>query len=383
MPEAPVAPAPVTAAPAPAPAAAPSIDIKANPFSAVDTRAKTLPPKPEPKKEEKKIDAPEAKVEDKAPEKPVASKEDRTAKDPKWFREQHEKAQKELSASQQRIADMERRIAEAEAKGKDTTALSERLANLEKENDSLKGELRAAKQEVSPDFKEKWDKPFDQASAFAQQIVEGMEVATAEGASRAAKWDDFVALYHMPINKAAQQARQMFGDDAPLVIQQLTELHKLDYQRSTALAEEKLKWKENSTKEEAQKVQYEKGFQSMRSIAEKHLAENTPEYQDAPGDDAKEARELRQQGYAVFDARPQTIQEAAIKAADIRHKVAAFAPLVRERNLLKEQLKEAQAQIEELRGNGPTKGSKTTSTTGGGEKDWRDELREVVPAGMN
>lgn len=382
--------APVVAAPLTAPAA-PTIDLKANPFSAVDTRAKTLPPKPEPKKEET-TDKVETAPEVKATEKPVATKEDRTAKDPKWFREQHEKSQAEIKTYAERIKSLESRIAEGEKQGHDMTVLNERLAHVEKERDEAKAEARAARQEVSPEFKEKWDKPFDNAADYARNVVTQLQAGEWKQdentgmkqweANRPATWDDFAGLYALPMNKAAAMARNMFGDDAPIVIQQLTDLHRRDYERSAALQEEKVRWKENTTKEEAQRLQHEKGFQSMRAIADKHLVESNPDYQDTPGDDGKEARELRQQGYGIFDARPATIQEAAIKAADIRHRVAAFAPLVRERNSLREQLKEAQAQIEEMRGNGPTKGSKASAATGGTEKHWSDELRETVPAGM-
>src|SRR5882724_5262024 len=107
---------------------------------------------------------------------------------------------------------LQAKIADAEARGKDVTVLTERLANLEKERDGLRGELRAAKQEVSDDFKEKWDKPFNQGAAYAKSVVEQMAITAEDGTQRAATWNDFIALYHMPLNKAAQSARQMFGE---------------------------------------------------------------------------------------------------------------------------------------------------------------------------
>jgi len=370
----------VTTAPAPeAPVAAPSVDVKSSQFTALETKARTMPEK----KVEPAKDAEAAPDKNKEPDpiKPDPKKEDRTAKDPKWFREQHEKAQVEIKTYAGRVKELETKIAEAESRGKDTTVLTERLSALEKERDDLRGELRAARQEVSPEFKEKWDKPFNQGASYAKDIVEQMSVATEEGASRPATWEDFTGLYSMPINKAAAAARQMFGEDAGLIIGQLTELHRLDYQRKAALAEEKAKWKENETKDQSQRVQAEHGFKAMVAEVQKQLAETNPDFKDAPGEEGQESRQLREQGYSLFDKRPETIQEAAIKTAHVRHAYAAYYPLVRERDTLRSKLKEAEVTIAELRGNGPNKGRRTT-TAGAGtdEESWSDGLRKDVTA---
>lgn len=374
--------------------AAPTIDIKSSPFSGLDSKASTLPVKEaaatENATEVKPAPIAEKQVE-KAPEKPAASKEDRTARDPKWFREQHEKSKVEIQTYAERVKSLEAKIAEADAKGKDTTALAERLTQLEKERDNLRGELRAAKQETSDEFKKTYDKPFNQAASYAKDVLKDFTVTDESGATRAAQWTDFQALYAMPINKAAAMARQMFGDDAPIVISQLTELHRLDHVKSIALEEEKAQWKERSAKEEAEKAQQEvmrskqeSGFKSMVGLAQKHLAEKNPHYQDAPGDEGKEFRELREEGYAVYDARPKTIEEAAIRTAEVRHRVAAHGPLVRKLSMAQAELKEARATIEELRGGGPGKGNRVI---GGGStaenESWQQALRKNVSAGSD
>lgn len=391
-----MADAPVTpTASAPAPSTPPPIDTKSSPFAGLENKAKAPPPpKPsaEPPKDGKTAPASDA-LGDKAKTAPAPApaKDDRTAKDPKWFREQHEKAQTQIKTYEEKVKALEAKIAEAEARGKDTTVLSQRLADLEKENETVKAELRAARQEVSPEFKEKWEKPFNQSAEYAKNIVTQLQVgelkvdeATGEKrweAARTATWEDFAGLYSLPMNKAAAMARQMFGEDAPIVIQQLTELHRLDYQRTAALEDEKAKWKENTTKEQAERTRHEQGFKAMVTAVTEQLAKENPHFQDAPGDEGKESRELRNEGYAIFDKRPETIQEAAIKAAQVRHIVAAHYPLVRKLDALTAQLKEAQATIEEMKKGGPGRTSRSTPSGGGSEEDWQAELRRTVPAG--
>ncbi len=376
--------APVTPAPAPvaapsAPATAPSVDIKSSPFSALDARARTAPtpaPVTPPKEGDKKPDA--APVTDKA----VVPAKDNTPKDPKWYREEHARMKSETEKTVSRIKELEARIAEGEAKGKDMSVLSQRLVEREKELDAMRGELRAAKQEVSPEFKEKWDKPFNDSAAYAKNMVEQLGITSDDGTQRAATWNDFAALYQMPINKAAQAARQMFGDDASLVIGQLNELHKLDYQRTNALETEKAKWKESATREEAESIQRKQGFNAMRQEVEKHLAETNPDFQDKPGDEGKESRELRQAGYELFDKKPDSIQESAVKTAHVRHIVAAHYPLIRERDGLRSRVKELETTIAELRGNKPGPTTKPAVEGGTAEKSWEQDLRDSVPPGQ-
>lgn len=379
------------------------IDLSASPFAGLDSKVNAPPPVKaapvEPVKEagagealktnaETKVVEPVKPVE-KTTDKVTPSKEDRTAKDPKWFREQHEKAQAEIKGYHERVKSMEAKIADYEAKGKDTATLSERLAQMEQELDRKNGELRAAKQETSPEFQKTYDKPFNQAADYAKSIVEQMAVADDQGAQRAATWNDFAALYQLPINKAAAMARQMFGDDASIVIGQLTELHRLDHVRNNALAEEKAKWKENETKEQAQAVQREQGWRAAVTSAQKHLTEANPHFRDAEGDDGKATRELREEGYAIFDSKPTTFNQSVLKAAEIRHRVAAHGPLVHQLSAktsligeLEGKLKEAEATIAELRGNGPAKGTRS-ATQAGGEKHWSDELRTTVSPGAS
>jgi hypothetical protein len=365
------APAPA-AAPSPSPSPAPAVDIKASPFAGLEAKAK---PEPAPVVEK----APE-KVVEKAPEaKALPTKEEKTAKDPKWYREQHEKTTAEIKTRDEKIRTMESRLAEAERRGQDTTALTERLAALERERDEARAEARAAKQEVSPEFKDRWDKPFNQAADFAKNVIEGMTFTDGEN-TRAAKWEDFVALYQMPINKAAQLARQVFGEDSQLVVQQLTELHRLDHQRANALQEEKATWKERETTEKAEQARRSEAYKNMVESVSSHLAESNPDFKDAPGDEGKEFKGLRDEGYAIFDAKPKTIQEAALKAAHVRHMVAAHYPLVRQRDQLREENASLKATIQEMKNGKPGPTSKKGESGGLPEKSWVEELREAVPA---
>ena len=232
-------PAPATPSPAPAPAPAPSpgtptppapaaggsdpvrdFDAKLN--AAFDTATGTTPPKAG--------DAPAAPKEPAAapvtPPKTVA-----TVKQPKELRAELERVSGELSAKGKQITDLEAKIKDYEARGKDTATLSERLTTLEKQLEGKDAELRALKHEASPEYKAKYEAPFNRAAALAERDVTQLAVMvnTDTGETRQATFDDFKELYSLPYAKAFPKAKEMFGDAASLVLSHVTKLHDLEY----------------------------------------------------------------------------------------------------------------------------------------------------------
>lgn len=391
-PPAPSAPAPAaTPAPAPSPSpapassvpspqaapSAPSGDGDSDPFASLDARIGKRPDK-----------APGDKT--KQPDKEPASKDDRTVTAPKALREQLEKTNGELKTYKERVASYEAKIAEFESKGKDTTALSERLAAIEKERDDARAEARALKQEASPEFKDKWEKPFNQAADYAKSLVEQLQVGefvqneetgTREWKpSRAATWEDFGQLYSMPAAKAAQTARQMFGDDAPLVIGQLNDLHRLDYQRGKALEEERTNWKANESKQQADQVRQREAWTAAAAKAEQQLKEKFADRYVASPEDT-EAAEFLAEGERLLNQKPKTMQEAAqIHARNKLNAISAHLAFHRVA-VQKAEIEELKAEIEELRGGKPGKTRSTTDApAGGSEKHWSEELRAIPDA---
>lgn len=273
-----------------------------------ETRGKDQPPKP--------TDKPTAAPAAPAP-KPVPM--------PKELRAELDRVKGELKAKTEAVAAMEAKIAEAEAKGKDTSVLTERLAALEKQMEDKDAEIRALKQEASPEFKKKWDEPFNRLADRAKGVVEKIVVEDPDtGTARQATWGEFTKIYGLDEFTALRESKRMFGEDgAQIAMGYYRQLHELDDARRVALDEEKKQWKEKDAAEQAKQIQGREEIQKMWKKINTELAEKIEDYHDSPED--KELTETRAKAYAAYDAPVKSLREKVVKDAHNRQRVAAFA----------------------------------------------------------
>lgn len=322
---------PAAVAPPPAPTATPPPPTPSadDDFAALSAAIKTAGQPQPPKKDEKPKPATDKPIPDK-PEKGSWSE----------FKANYEKMKADLELTNKGKADLEsklqKQIADYEARGKDTSALTERLDNLQKEMDRIQAENRALKQETDPTFKKQWDAPFEREANRAERDMEGINVLaqkvdkdTGEVSTevvRAATYkDDFVRLYRLPRAAALTEARKMFGDQAEIVTDHLKTLWRLDDERTAALNEQREQWKTKAAEEESNRVKNQEVIAKAQERVRRELGDAIEEYHD-PADD-KELNEARLKGYAIFDAKPKSVDQAIVKHEHVRHRVAAYEPL--------------------------------------------------------
>lgn len=378
------APAAPTATPATPPAAAAPASTATDKFSDLDARAAAKRQKPAaetpaaPGTTDKKTETPAAA----APAAAAKPGDALPAGTPKQLREQLTKVERERDDNASEVGRLRAKISDYEKKGLDTTALSERLTTAENENRTLQAQIRALKREASPEFKEKYEKPFHQQAEFAKRIIEQLEVTEGEGQQpRRATWNDFVSLYNMPYNKAVTLAKQLFGDASAVVVQHLTNLQQLDFTRSQALKEEQERWQQSEHEEVARAAREKEFVQSTYTSVNKDIAERHPDwYLEDPKD--PEGNALLKEGYALVDSQPSTVQEKIVRDAHIRLKAAAFPRLVHRLSRLQEQLEDANAKIAELQGSAPGAGQRRAGSgdapQSGARKDWKTDLKETM-----
>lgn len=307
-----------------------------------------------------------------------------TPSGPKALREQYEKTQGELKESRSRIAEMEKRIADAEARGKDSTVMAQRLADMEKEREQLKADLRAIRHEQDPEFKDKFDKPFNQAAEYAKREVEQLQVLDENGdPARNATWEDFAQLYSLPKGKAVAMAKTMFGDQAGIVISHMTDLQRMAFQKESALQEERANFQKREQEQQAKQAQEREAVGKMWADVNKDIADRHPEwYQPDPED--QEGNDLLQEGYRLVDSafgnrNAMTLQQRVLLDANIRHRAAAFTRAQHQLGRAKERIAELEARIAEMEGGEPGE----VQNPGGeqpasGETNWKDDLRKSL-----
>lgn len=348
-PTAPAAPAAAPVAPAaPAPPATPADpvrDFDAKLTAAFDKVSPLPPATPA---------APAAPAAPTAPAAPAPPKPSAPAnKQPKELRAELDRVSGELTAKQTQISEMEKKIADWEKKGKDTEALSGRLKTLEQQLETIQAENRALKHESSPEFKEKFEKPFNDAAAYAEKVVSGLEITDPETRqTRAATFDDFMDVYRQPtFNKAVKRANELFGEGAQVVINHLSELQRLQYVRDNALEDERKHAKEREQAEVTRRTQEQEHLSGLYTQVNKELADSVEEYHDDPTD--KDLVDARQEGFRLFDARTSTPDQRILKNAHIRHRFAAYGPLRLKNMRLQQQLAEMKKELDSLKNEPP------------------------------
>jgi hypothetical protein len=244
----------------------------------------------------------------------------------------------------------------------------------------VRAENRALKQEASPEFKKQYEKPFNDAAEYAETIIGS--ITKVDGTPASFK-DDFAPLYQLAqanYGKAAQQARELFGDDAaPLIMDQVRELRRLDIQKNRAFEEEKKGWAEKVKAEDGLRVQKREQWNDAWKKVNEDLKNSMEEYRD-PVDD-KEASELRQKGYQIFDAEPKTPKEGLIKGAHVRHRVAAFLPNQLQISRLKSEVAALKKQLEDTKPRQPGTGNTRTGATPppkDNDDNYEDDFRKAM-----
>lgn len=373
------APKPAASAPSPAPASAPKTGERSNFFEdedripdAVDAEPSAPTKKPEeaPTKKDDFPDGDAPAATDKKPE----TKADDPPPEPQFrtnreLKKAYEANKRTLTTAEARVAELEARVAEldgvANTAKKDTGPLAEQLAAAQKKIDEYEGRMRLKAYEESDEFKAKHLAPFKKAEARAfndvkqLEYTEGVDEATGEARVRGATENDFIELYNLPTGKAYAFAKRVFGDSSQLVMNHYHALHQAQDDMREAITEYRNRGAEQEKETQARTAQEREAGERMWRGANSDLqAKYFKELGIDPED--TETRDTLTKSYATVDKMfsangNMTMAEKVGLQASVRQRAALFG--VTRKQLIKAQaeLKEARAEIEELRGSAPGK----------------------------
>lgn len=348
-------------------------------FATLDAKLKLPEPPPKP-------DSPPAEPKPAPGQTPAAPKPGtapqppkQVVKEPKQLREELNRVSGEVTTLRTELEQSRAKIADYEKRGKDTEALQALHSKIEQELNDTRAQLRLLKFEASDEYKKNYEKPFEERAEFAKVQIEQLTVTEGEGSTpRPATWNDFRALYQMPINKATMVAKELFGDAAGIVISHLSDLQKMDYTRQQALVRERENHAQRTKEEEGKRVQQQQEIHKQWQTINTELSQKVEDYRNDPTD--KELNDIRQEGYRVFDAEPENMAQRIVKDAHIRQRVAAYGVQKLQIARLQKQIADLQAELESHKETPPG----DTRRPGGSapepqSEDWAAGLKKSVP----
>jgi hypothetical protein len=309
---------------------------------APEVKPAATPPKTEPAKAaDVKPDAAKADPAKSKPAEPEEKIDWKTA--PKHFRTAFERTAAEaaelrkkvenLPTLESKVSEYEKRIKEIESKPVETKADTELVAKYEKEIQNLQSTVRELDYSKSKDFQEKYVQPL--AKAYQKALAEATQLTVTENdVSRQATRADFDTIRSLPFGQRRAAARQMFGQDADVVLGHISRMEQLQQDGDEALASERtsgeLRSKESRIKQQREQEEY-------GNLTKQAQAELEAEYPDlfVPSKENPEDAEALTNGYALVDkaakeAGAMTAKDRAAYNAVIRARAAA-APMLEKR----------------------------------------------------
>jgi hypothetical protein len=204
---------------------------------ATDPQAPPKPPEKAPEdKAPEEVKPPDAKLDDKAPEKPTPDGKPKKPSD--YLRDELAKQKARAEALEAEVTKFK---TSQPAEDPEKKTLAEKLAAIEKKAKEYEDELRFTNYERSPEFKEKYVKPFNDAYAEAISDIEQMTVPVdlndPEGAQRKATKDDLNQIVNLPPQQAGKAAKLLFGEGAQTMMNHRDSVLRTWKAQQNALAE--------------------------------------------------------------------------------------------------------------------------------------------------
>lgn len=226
-----------------------------------------------------------------------------------------------------------------------SAALEENKA-LKKRNEELETEIRYHDYAKSKEFKDKFEKPYNDAYAEAIQDVQELEVFLPDGQTRPATEHDFARILKADKQEVRKLAKEMFGDAADDVLSARRKL--IDLNRTANKESER--YREEAAERDRQKaLKSAEERENTERLWNKALSTVKEKYQEyfghIEGDD--EYNKALDEGYAIVDkahAPGLSLEEKVARLAAARHKAGAFKAQV----LLNKRLKDRVAELEQV-----------------------------------
>lgn len=339
--------------PKPAPKAAPKPQVKppgseeppkADPDDETATETGDDPPKPKDKAEVKEKSLP-------GDDEPDPSAKFQLAHD---LRKEYRKLHKTVSEKDREIAELRARSEKAPV----NNAVLEENKALKKRMEALEEEIRYVDFTKSSEFKEKFERPYQDAYTDAVEEVKELRVNLPDGQSRPATAQDLDKILQAETQDVRTLANEMFGDAAPDVLAARRRLAELTRNANR----ESKRYRESAAERERQKAikaaEEKEGMGRMWKQANEAIAERYPEHFGHIEGDDEYNKEL-DAGYQTVEKAHSPdlpMEERMSRLAAVRHRAAAFRAKMLQVKRLKSRVQELEQVVAEYEKSAPAGG---------------------------
>lgn len=321
---------------------------------------KTEDPKPQDQKPDLK--------DDKQPEKPAGSA--------KELRNALENSKKEAARLRAELESI-KKPKENEPDSKDLLA---KLENESKRREELEKEMQFVNYEKSEEYKEKFQKPMEEAFNTAYSEIQELVMTEENGGTRKASIGDFNRLLGLGIQDAISQAKQWFGDAASEVLANRRRILEMDRNRKVAIDNFRKTGGEREKEFRIKQQQESNKLQNLWSSSVKEQIEKFPQF-FGPIEGDQKGNELLEKGIQIADIAFSNNPEIPIEKrialhATIRNKAAAFDRMAYQNKSLSDRIASLEKELEQFKASEPGKadGSKETVKAAKTAFDEIDEL---------
>lgn len=275
-----------------------------------------------------------------------------------------------------KVAMLEKEVAEARTTRLDPKEKEELVAKVstyERELNELREEIRYVNYTKHPEFKDKYQKPYEDAWRKAMSDLSELTVEdSSTGQQRPVSAQDMLELVQMPLQKAREQATALFGDFADDVMAHRKEIKNLFDAQQQAIDEAR----KNGAKrdKEMQERHQQMAAEIQRTITEAWTRANDEIMKDEkhsfffkPVEGDEEGNRRLAKGYELADKAwsmspldprltPQQRAEIVKTHAAIRNRAAAAGRLLFWYRKAQEENKTLRTELDKYRGTEPGKG---------------------------
>lgn len=282
-----------------------------------------------------------------------------------------------------KTAELEKQVAESR-----TAALPEKERNtyltqiqeLTTQNKALQDEMRFVNYEQTPEFKEKYDAPYERAWKRALSEISEISVADPQtGQERPMSQNDLWELLNLPLGQATKVATEKYGDLAAPVLQHRAAIRDLLQQRQEAIESAK---KMGGERDKVRREMFAKQQKEMadhlasvwKSANESLLSDEKISRYFKPVEGDQEGNLRLQKGYELVDRAfsenvndprltPQQRADVVRRHAAVRNRAASWGRLRYENEKKDARIAELEKEVSQYKGTSPrTQASNGAST---------------------